>query len=1298
MNNSLVDKICLSCNAEGPAGIGLMFLHNADCIYLAEIRRTTRLLQTYDFEMDSQDFADQYGRCFLCDAVVQSGVQSDNTLWWRCTECPGDSANWEDPDPLPHEEELCLTKLNTSNRASNIAPTGNHFTPAWTVDSMIHVLWSLIMSGALRQPTFPASSIAPLPYPSLLLKSRNAISGVVTVITSDIATKGQPVTPLRECPSEKLPSELPKRGLRNFWRRPLSCHDFDDDLPVSDLDQTTYGVMEKELSPVMDDSFMTVDLLTEPEVLAYYLDEHEGRLSLWFKARPIPVIIYTPGGDSMSYPIEFRSKIVLSDHEPCCHASYINNDGELICWSNCPKTVRFIDFSKLYTTMKPFTVEPCTCDEDPVTLHEPECPYDQQVAALSHAAHDAGHSIERYLRDAWLKELCTYPYQEAFLDSMTPADIDRVRTNALTGSAANSARAWAGNGDIDIMAVPADPNAVIGSRDITEGKVKKGGQNGPPTTPRPPAPKGQVSDKSMYELLLRSSEAAWPTPHPQPPLPKNTKDGRVPPRRPVAPKGQSPTTQDGAKAAREKAKVQRQRFVDLGIFGTGFNRDGRVEIPDAGVEELLCRLEALPDPDDGLDEGWPEKPGYRIYADTKCPAVLYPPCVDCGFENWHLETCAVTERYNSSAPNEDPDEEFIKHSPTCPDGESCLLHPVYQKGCGAMLDAKCMTCQCDEDNLSWGEYSRDCPLHLGGPLPKDKLLLIRRDDHIRRDTGPVDLYIGGIKELHGMWAGGVFQINLHVVRQVIGYDKAQGLEFRPQNNPRPHSIHCPDYPWDVALPMWRMSWQGSLNCTCIENANKREYVEERVEAGEIEPAPLGSWKCTQCGVTQPATPAHACPACGYCCCQSAEYKAIAQMLWFDDVPGVNLDELPKPTIKRKQKVEFHPVYIPFAEGPCPDCDKTIYHSYRCMSTVAARARLLFLMNNDVVEQIEKAEALEIKLAELQCIDCDNHAGEDHTDKCVCNEPDTDIYYCQREAGGRQEIARQKKNKLTVTFPRGPFKLGPHTPQCAGGDVGCPLCAHTPPVNIHPLCVCGHAKDMHDGNSRCMDRTEDVRISGIGTTCPCTQFYSPNPEDDDGMAEVIADVLEDDSVVYHKVRCSGNSTCDVCKAIGSLIEYLDKTPEERAVTLLPLLPTPGDEYCDDCGMITCPEHLVPAIDECKCYYPTGAGNTDPLLLPTTPGSTMTPKSKMTPSRFLSAAWQCVHWLALAVPTSISVWAQRWRGISGRPEGAIEPPMPWPKPKVPVIIKGAAGEVTVDLSDVPVWYNDPNLGLDRTFKID
>jgi len=140
--------------------------------------------------------------------------------------------------------------------------------------------------------------------------------------------------------------------------------------------------------------------------------------------------------------------------------------------------------------------------------------------------------------------------------------------------------------------------------------------------------------------------------------------------------------------------------------------------------------------------------------------------------------------------DEDPDEVFLKHSPTCPDGEDCHLHPVYQAGCPAEANARCST--------NW----RDGGVEIN----------VYRDEHVRRDTGPVDLYIGGMLQLYSMRAGTAFRINMDIVRKAICYNEAKGVVFKPQDDPRPHSIHCPDMPTQGQS----MSWRGSINCTCDE--------------------------------------------------------------------------------------------------------------------------------------------------------------------------------------------------------------------------------------------------------------------------------------------------------------------------------------------------------------------------------------------------------------------------------------------------------------------------------------------------
>lgn len=694
-----IPRICLSCFAEDSSGD--TFLHNAGCSYLTELRRTTRALQTYDFEMDSQDFADEYGRCFLCDAEVDRGVCDDNTLWWYCSACKGDSSLEEDPGPQ--------------------------------ID-------------------------------------------------------------------------------------PPSCPDDDDDSPVSDEDQTNYDVMEGESFAVSDDSSMTGNVLTD----------------------------------------------------------------------------------------------------------------------LSDAIRDTARLIANHIRGVWIKELCTYPHQEAFFDSMTPADLDRVRMNASMGSAADSARAWAGG--YDSGECPAcDMHARPVNRCAAHQQSYQSELNKRDFVPKP-------SWQCFVPACIYARTGA-----------DYCSEHKGLPSKP---------------SSRHMAG-----YIECSVClhpAQEHNDDGQCEREDD--EGFLCFCDDYEY--DGMepkveDDSEPCCVGYNLGAYGRvCPhcdnigtRLVTRDCAICGHGIvWHNDVSGCTfkgealchcECHQYAAP--DDDEEFIRHSPTCPDGEDCLLHPVYQKGCGAELDAKCQAPVCYCSNYDCASTGRRHP-NLADWIQGTDTITIRRDDHVRTDTGPVDLYMGGLKILHGMKAGNVFKVLIKGVRLMYSYDDSKGLVFKPQVNPRPHSIHCPDFPRALYEPM---SWVGSLNCTCPSHSIMRC-------ARDV--------YCVPCRQLDRADDIP----------HAAEQREYVDKTWHTVAryaSGLRMIDA------RKQKVEFHPLYIPFAQGQCYRCGNNIFHTYGCKSIEPTKRRIEFLKANGVAQDeidfnetypnITFQNTLDSTPEDTPCVSC-GHNRENHS--------------------------------------------------------------------------------------------------------------------------------------------------------------------------------------------------------------------------------------------------------------------------------------------------------------------------------
>ena len=1288
--NRLTDRICLSCNAEAPADSSL-FLHNALCSYLDEIRRTTRELQEYDFEMDSQDFADEYARCFLCDSAdIKTGTEDDEDgtfLFWFCRNCGTSSL------PFKEEEDLC------QEPTKNTSPSTSAPILAWTVGLMTCEHWNSIMSEALRQPTSPSSCLLEA-LNDWVTRSGSARSGAATVTASDIVKPELPESSANSLFPEAngpLLSGTPALRFRGF--RGKSSHDFDEVSPTSDSDETTYEVMEGVSSDVRKSSQMTqnlADALTDPEMLAYYLDENAGRLSLWFRARPVPVTVYTPGGDSMSQELEWRGKIIMP--EPA------DSDGP----------DRFINFSKLYTSMKPFTVEEPTTealDAARERVVESVAAYIDQQAI--EAFLDRMRPVEEYPLAAWMKELCTYPYQEAFIDSLTKADIERITDTGSVPEPDEECPAC------DMQARPVNRCAAhqmlanAAYRDITEGKVKKGGQNDPPTTPRPPAPEGQAVKPQR-----------WPLYHEPKDVPS---------------------------------------VVDTLLYALGAEDD----LP-GGVGT-------------GCDDLEPED-------EPETPDEYYQFCPD----------------YD---PDEDPDEAWLQHDPdVCPDGVDCDLHSEYQAGCPAEANAACMhlvpesepetepccvgynlgalgrvcsrcdntgtrrvahpihaeaqdaaTCQCDEEELSCGDYSDDCPRHKGEPYPgdKDHVLLIDRNEHVDPKEGPMDLYIDGCLNVYGMKAGQIIRVRTWVLTQMYGFDGTLDIEFRPQAGARPHSIHCPDMPRGYATPM---SWQGSRNCTCVDNDkwvicvecghNSADHFPTNIRAcmyqdfgvfcpcvAFVDPEERGGPDdvvtevddgdgddpnhprrvdtfgelpgCEECGCVfyhafdcsesepeEEELPVHGnfrcprgvcpaceklfqqedadrsnessvlevvhclydlpddfelapvrtedrCPLCGsehyhiptcaisrlhnfdtsgewpgteeeddepiLCVCGHAgtehdydgcnyrkdfPYQACGcgsyrppghddlKSVWFDDVPGAELPEvdlahddscpcnrcfqeyeaeerraldraMDKALGRRLEpRVEFHPVYIPGADGPCPDCGQTIWHSYRCMSIAASRARLLFLLDKDTTPEA---------IAE----------AEDNDTSPIFTEPEEDDVPLLSKRDFIEILDETVDHWLDGDLAVKTWPIDPMEYQPPEDEIEPSRCVRTMPVprvpdswtfgapvaeqsmtvtkeEIKPLCVCGHDKAKHDGNDRCVIWLPITEEPGH-RTCPCTQYWP-----DDGS-------WKDELMGLNHVECTGEDDCAVCE----LFRAFERAGPAIAKVVLPEEDDEPGDLCRHC---------------------------------------------------------------------------------------------------------------------------------------
>lgn len=641
---SKLSQICLSCNAEGFSG---EFLHNARCPYLAKLRRTIRELQTYDFDMDSQDFVDDYKRCFMCDAPALSGEDEDGVLWWSCDGCGGDAWLAEDPGIMDKECSFCDERFVCNY-------------------------------------TF--------------------------------------------CPRCGV-------GLVRAWNMsPPSCHDDDDDLPVSISDQKTDGIIEEESCAVMEPSSMTVDPTTE-----------QGECTM------------------TKHVFEFVKQL---------NAAMTVNDPDHFC----------------------------TCGHDK-------------------AMHDGN---ERCLH--W------FPYRR---------------------------------------------------------------QTCPCTQYNPEASEKSDNPSTSYAL--------WP-----------------------------------------------EALCAL----CGYTKD----------RHTLSRTGLCPN-----DSGDQYVPGLRADQDN----------VDA------FEPCCVG--YNLGG-----------YGVVCPHCDNTGFRRV----------PKPAICYCSSfDCANAGRRHPD----LANWIQGTDSITVRRDDYVRFDTGPVELYIGGLKQLHNMKAGSVFHILIKGMLLMFGYDKFKGLEFKPQDNPRLHLVNCPDAPAHMQAPR---SWQGSLNCNCVfkdpfdevsipcagcdhEEADhayrdprfctaydfsfpcrceafqapkpseaKRQYVEERLEAGTMtRTGPEDTWPlCPEIKEIDlnrvRKLVADELVNClrSLWCKEQPVWVSPARIKKDIDLTHASLCMCGECRPDPNQANPFYPVYIPYIEGRCPDCDQTIYHTYGCGSIVAIKARLkyLYLRKEQYTEAIKKA--------------------------------------------------------------------------------------------------------------------------------------------------------------------------------------------------------------------------------------------------------------------------------------------------------------------------------------------------------
>lgn len=295
-----------------------------------------------------------------------------------------------------------------------------------------------------------------------------------------------------------------------------------------------------------------------------------------------------------------------------------------------------------------------------------------------------------------------------------------------------------------------------------------------------------------------------------------------------------------------------------------------------------------------------------------------------------------------------------------------------------------------------------------------------------------------------------------------------------------------------------------------------------------------------------------------------------------------------------------------------------------------------------------------KLEELHCIDCDNHAGEPHTDQCVANGYAVPDAYYRRRAVVSDPPGREIKDIVTV---------GETVTYDPGADAYCE----------YPDCwIC----TAH----RAVGRRAMYPDLHLDPSIPATkEEYCP--------------------------------TCDhmlPAQAPSKFVDALKTLTSKEVSEPFTRYASEWDEYCknDDCGMILPPPGVTPALDECKCDVPADECKcdysdrpgeqehpfhhglwVDPAFLrgagvqTSPPGSKSTPRVRYDPLDFLRSVWQHVHWLYLAVPTAWYVFKKRHIVDDD-----------WSEQSCSIVNQGGKvtidGEtVTIDMSDINLWSTEP-----------
>ncbi len=372
-------------------------------------------------------------------------------------------------------------------------------------------------------------------------------------------------------------------------------------------------------------------------------------------------------------------------------------------------------------------------------------------------------------------------------------------------------------------------------------------------------------------------------------------------------------------------------------------------------------------------------------------------------------------------------------------------------------------CQCDEDDLTWGEYSKDCPRHRGEVHPKlnffrhhpqcpdaeDCILHPQYTEAFAEQHPEARCLAPEPEETHVLGPDFVMSKQIEEYHARRAAQVAEDPEHRCPNCAIKLVSKITPHQYDRisddgrSVKNW-LIYKDSFVCekcsyTFIPDATAPEtghldHTGAFIEHTKKDEAKPYQWVCPECDHPEPQTPAHACPACGYCCCMSATYKmavGTGTIPW--NAPSF---EVPKP--------DSGPLYIPAERGPCDECGSQpgYWHAVGCTKPVNFTPKV------------------------------DDKPQDDGS---------------------------------TLLFDQCPV------PRLKPG-IGTAFFASSPYFKFDPVCVCGHTKDSHTPRGCwCCEHVPNVPYAPYQRQCPCEMYY-PEPrgralapctgDDDCGLCQII----------------------------------------------------------------------------------------------------------------------------------------------------------------------------------------------------